>query len=62
MLENSNLAHKYTPIFSFRKYTFQCLDLLNIADVAFFCKKLAFFVRKSTFTQSNSVGAVLEIF
>ena len=29
---------------------------------AFFCRKLAFFVQKSTFTQSNSVRAVLEIF
>ena len=28
----------------------------------FFCKKLAFFVQKSTFTQSNSVRAVFEIF
>ena len=29
---------------------------------AFYCKKLAFFVQKSTITQSNSVRAVLEIF
>ena len=29
---------------------------------AFFCKKIAFFVQECTFTQSNSVRAVLEIF
>ena len=29
---------------------------------AFFCKKLAFFVQKSTFTQSNSIRAVLRDF
>ena len=29
---------------------------------SFFCKKLAFFVQKSTITQSKSVRAVLEIF
>ena len=29
---------------------------------AFFCKKLAFFPPKSTFTESNSVRALLEIF
>ena len=29
---------------------------------AFFCKKLTFFLQKSTFTQSNSVRAVLEMF
>ena len=61
-LETSNLARKYTLICSFRKYTFQCLGPLNFADVSIFCKKLAFFVQKSTFTQSNSVRAVLEVF
>ena len=49
MLETSNLARKYTPICSF-------------ADVSIFLQKIAFFVQKSTFTQSNSVRAVLEIF
>ena len=62
MLETSNLARKYKPICSFRKYTFQCLGPLNFADVSIFCKKLAFFVQKSSFIQSNSVRAVLEIF
>ena len=58
MLEASNLARKYTPICSFRKYTFQCLGSLNFADVSIFLKKITFFVQKSTFTQSNSVSCV----
>ena len=33
MLETSNLACKYTPICSFRKYTLQCLGPLIFADV-----------------------------
>ena len=32
----------------------------NFADVSIFCKKLAFFVQKSTFTQSNIVKAVID--
>ena len=52
----------YKSYHSFRKYTLQFLGPLNFADVSIFCKKLAFFVQKSTFTQSNSVRAVLEIF
>ena len=62
MLETSNSVRKFTPICSFRKYTFQCLGPLIFADVSIFCKKLAFFVQISTVTQSNSVRAVLEIF
>ena len=62
MLETWNLVRKYTHIFSFSKYTFQYLDPLNSADVSIFCKKSAFFGNNSTFTQSNSVRAVLEIF
>ena len=46
MLKISNLARKYTPICSFRKYTFQCLGPLNFADVSIFCEKLAFFLSK----------------
>ena len=46
MLETSDLAQKYTPICSSRKYTFQCLGPLIFADVSFFCKKLTFFVQK----------------
>ena len=63
MLETSNLARKCTPICSCRKYTFQCLGPLNFADVSIFsAKNQRFLSKKSIFTQSNSVGAVLEIF
>ena len=46
MLETSNLACKYTPIFSFRKYTFQCLAPLNFADVSIFLQKNQRFLSK----------------
>ena len=39
MLETSNLAPKYTPIFSFRKYTFQYLGPLILLMSAFFVQK-----------------------
>ena len=39
MLEISNLARKYTPMCSFRNYTFQCLAPLNFADVSIFLQK-----------------------
>ena len=55
MLETWNLVHKYKQIRSFRKYTFQHQGSLNFADVRIFGKN-------STFTQSNSMGAVLGIF
>ena len=38
MLKTSNLIRKYTPICSFRKYTFYCLAPLNFADVSIFLK------------------------
>ena len=46
MLETSNLARKYKPIFSFRKYTFQCLGPLNFADVSIFLQKISVFCPK----------------
>ena len=46
MLETSNLAHKYTRICSFRKYTSQCLDPLNFADVSTFLQKISVFCPK----------------
>ena len=46
MLEASNLARKYTPICSFRKYTFQCLGPLNFADVSIFLQKNSVFCPK----------------
>ena len=46
MLETSNLARKYTPICSFRKYTFQYLGPLNFADVSIFLQKISVFCPK----------------
>ena len=46
MLKLSNLARKYTPICSFRKYTFQCLAPLNFADVSIFLQKNQRFLSK----------------
>ena len=46
MLETLNLACKYTPICSFRKYTFQCLAPLNFADVSIFLQKNQRFLSK----------------
>ena len=62
MLETSNLASKYAHICSFRKYTFHYQGPLDLLMSAFFSKKSAFFDQNKTFTQSNSVRAVLEIF
>ena len=63
MLETLNLIRKYTRISSLRKYTFQYQNLLNFADVGIFsAKKSAYFGKNNNFTQSNSVGAVFEIF
>ena len=46
MLASSNLARKYTHIFSFRKYTFQCLGFLDFADVSIFLQKIIVFCPK----------------
>ena len=46
MIETSKLAHKYTPICSFRKYTFQYLSLFNFADVSIFLQKNSVFCPK----------------
>ena len=43
MLETSNLALKYTPIFSFGTCTFQYQGPLNFADVSIFSKKISIF-------------------
>ena len=62
MLETSNLARKYRHICSFRKYSFYFQDPLNFVDVSIFLPKISVFGQNSTFTQSNSVRAVFEIF
>ena len=63
MVEAWNLVRKYTHICSFRKYTFQCQDPLNSADASIFLPKISiFFCKDGTFTQSNSVKAVIDTF
>ena len=73
MLETWNLVRRYTGIW---KYVFHFLSfqkiylllpklsyfLILLMPAFFFQKKTAFFGKNSTFTQSNSVRAVLEIF
>ena len=61
MLEAWNLVRKYTCKWSFRKYTFPYQNLLNFADACIFLQKINIFGKNSTFTQSNSMRAVLEI-
>ena len=46
MLETSNLARKYTPICSYRKYTFYCLDPLSFAYASIFLQKISVFLSK----------------
>ena len=45
-LETSNFAPKYTPISSFRKYTFYYLGPLNFADVSVYLQKNKIFCPK----------------
>ena len=63
MQETSNLARKYTHTrLVSENMPFSAKVLLILLISAFFRKKLAFFDRNSTFTQSNSVRVVSEIF
>ena len=47
MLETSNLTRKYTPICSFRNYTFQCLSPVSFPDVNIFLLKNSGFCPKN---------------
>ena len=47
MLETSNLIRKYTPICSFRNYTFQCLGPVSFPDVNIFLPKNSGFCPKN---------------
>ena len=49
-------------MFSFREYTLKYQDPVNFANVSIFLRKITIFVKNSTFTQSNSTRAMLEIF
>ena len=62
MLKTSNLVYTYTHMCSFRKYTCQYQRLINFAYVSIFLQKINTLGENSTFTQSNTVRAVLEIF
>ena len=62
MLETSNLARKYTHMNEVSDIPFSTKVVLILLMSAFFCKKSAFFGKNSTFTQSNIVRAILEIF
>ena len=54
------LVRKYTHMRSFRKYNFFIKALLSLLMSAFFAIYQHFFGKNSTFTQSNSVRAVLK--
>ena len=60
MLETWNLVRNYTHICIFRKYIFSTWTPYFLS--AFFSKKSPFFDKITTFSQSNSMRAVLEIF
>ena len=62
-LETWNLARKYTYICSFKKYTFKYTKTLLIlwSQRGVFVKN-QYFCQNSTFTQTNSMKAVSEIF
>ena len=47
MLETSNLTRKYTPICSFRNYTFQCLGPVSFPHVNIFLPKNSGFCPKN---------------
>ena len=62
VLETSKLARNYTPIVVAENIAFSAWALLILLMSAFFCKKFSFLSKKSTFTQCNSLRAVLGIF
>ena len=63
MLKTSNLARKYTRTYVVSEnIPFSIKALLILLMSAFFFKKAAFSSQNSTFTQSNSVRVVPEIF
>ena len=60
MSETWNLVGEFRHTFSFRKYTCSDRTPSTSLESAFFCKKLAFLVKKNTFYQSNNTTAVLK--
>ena len=57
-----NIAFRANTYVASENIPFSSKALLILLVSAFFCKKLAFSGQNSTFTQSNSVRAVFEIF
>ena len=63
MLETSNCAGKYTHTYVVSEnILFSTKALLILLMSVFFCKKSVLSGQYSTFTQSNSVRAILEMF
>ena len=61
MLKTSNLARKYTPICSFREYTFQFLGPLNFADGSIFLQKISVFcLRKYLYSKQQWESCVRD--
>ena len=61
MLQTLNLVRKYKYLCSFRKYSFQFQDPINLADISIFLENIIIF-GKNTFTQSNNMRVISEIF
>ena len=62
MLETWNLVHKFTHIFSFRKYTFQYQGFLNFPDVSIYFAKNQHFLAKMVPLLKAIVWEPCEIF
>ena len=62
MPETWNLVRKYTHYVVSENIPFSTMAFLILQMSGLFCKKLAFIGKNSTFTQSISVWAMLEIF
>ena len=62
MLESGYLVHKYTHKRRLENIFFSTKVSLILVMPAFFCKKSALICKNGTFTQNNSVRAVLKIF
>ena len=61
MLETWNMVRKYTPIYSFRKYTFWSQGPLNFADVSLFYKNSAFFLKNKIYKYMSSISRYVYI-
>ena len=62
MLQRWNVVRKYSHICSFRNIPLSARVFLILPMPTFFCKNSVFSGKNSTFAQTNSVEAVLDIF